>query len=65
MRNRRIALLFAAALMLVAVARHPSVDLRLLTHDSSDVKPHRLQAAVELGVASVSLLITWTSKKFA
>ena len=64
MQNRRMAFLFLAALMLVAVARHPSLDLRVITHDSADLNPHRVQAALELGVATVSVLITWTSKKF-
>jgi hypothetical protein len=60
-----MAFLFAAALLLIAVARHPSVDLRLMTHDSADLNPHRMQAAFDLGVATVSLLFTWTSKTHA
>ncbi|MDO7842537.1 hypothetical protein [Sphingomonas immobilis] len=65
MRNRRLALLIGAALLLIAGVRHPSMDLRVITHDAADLSPHKVQAAVELGIASVSVLITWTSKKFA
>ncbi|MDF0489684.1 hypothetical protein PX554_16240 [Sphingomonas sp. H39-1-10] len=65
MRNRRIAVFVALALVAVAVARHPSADLRVLLHDPADLAPHRIQAAVDLGVMAVSVLITWTSHRFA
>ncbi len=63
MRNRRIAA-FLALVLLVAVARHPSANIRILTHDATDLAPHRIQAALDLGVFAVSVLITWTSKRF-
>lgn len=65
MRNRRIALFGALALVMVAATRHPSADLRILLHDPSDLAPHRVQAAIDLGVMAVSVLITWTSHRFA
>jgi len=65
MRNRRIALFVAVALVMLAAARHPSADLRVLLHDPSDLAPHRVQAAVDLGVMAVSILVTWTSRRFA
>ena len=65
MRNRRIALFVAVALVMLAAARHPSADLRVLLHDPSDLAPHRVQAAIDLGVMAVSVLITWTSHRFA
>ncbi|WP_294111426.1 hypothetical protein [Sphingomonas sp.] len=42
--------------------RHPSADIRILTHESSDQSPARVQAAVDLGVMCVSLLVTWSKR---
>ena len=62
MRSRGIAVLVVAVALIAAVLRHPSADIRILTHDSADPTPHRIQAAVDLGVVGVNLLITWTGK---
>ena len=64
MRSRRLGLGFCAALLLILSVRHPSADIRILTHDESDRAPHRVQAAVDLGLVAVSILITWTAKRF-
>ncbi len=40
--------------------RHPTADIRLITHDLRDPAPHRVQAAVDLGLVGVSILYTWT-----
>ena len=45
-----------AALALIAVARHPSADIRILTHESTDPAPHQVKAALDLGLFGVSLL---------
>jgi len=63
MRNRRIGLAVVALLFLALAWRHPSADIRILTHDSADAAPHRVQAALDLGVMGVNVLITWTSKR--
>ncbi|MES1975523.1 MAG: hypothetical protein V4472_23950 [Pseudomonadota bacterium] len=65
MRNRRIGLVIIAAALLIAAVRHPSADIRIITHDVSDRTPHRIQAAIDLGLFAVSVLITWTAKRFA
>jgi hypothetical protein len=66
MRNRRIAMLAAfTLLMTIAVARHPTADLRIQLHDPADLAPHRVQAALDLGVMAVSVLVTWTSHRFS
>jgi hypothetical protein len=65
MRNRRTGLAIAAAALLIMAARHPSADIRILTHDRADFAPRRFQAAVDLGWVAVSVLITWTQKRFA
>lgn len=63
MRHRRITgLIFAAALLVVLAVRHPSADIRILTHDSNDRSPVRVQAAIDLGLVAVSVLVTWTKK---
>jgi hypothetical protein len=52
----------ATALALVAAIRHPSADIRILTHDAGDTAPHEIKAALDLGVVAVSVLVTWTGK---
>ena len=51
-----------AALALLAAARHPSANIEILTHDATDTAPHRVKAAVDLGLVAVSVLVTWTGK---
>ncbi len=65
MRNRQLTLGFAAALLLIMAARHPSLDILILTHNQADRAPHRIQAALDLGLMAVSLLITWTTSRLA
>ncbi|KQS50768.1 MULTISPECIES: hypothetical protein [unclassified Sphingomonas] len=61
MRNHKGTLLIAGLVTLTAIAmRHPTVDLRLVTHDVRDPAPHRMQAAVDFGLVGVSVLYTWT-----
>lgn len=62
MRERRIWLGVAAAVLLLLGTRHPSANIRILTHDVADRAPMRIQAALDLGVFGVSVLITWTKK---
>ncbi|MFA6117079.1 MAG: hypothetical protein WC729_23980 [Sphingomonas sp.] len=65
MRNRRTGLIIAAAALLLMAARHPSADLRILTHDRADSAPRSFQAAIDFGLVAISVLITWTEKRFA
>jgi len=44
-------------------ARDPSADIRVLTHDAGDASPHRVQAAVDLGVMAFTILVTWTGNR--
>jgi hypothetical protein len=61
MRNRKATLVIAGLVAFTALAaRHPTADIRLITHDSSDPSPHRMQAAVDFGLIGVSVLYTWT-----
>lgn len=61
-RRRSMLALGAVALTLVAI-NHPKADIRILTHDTADVAPKRFQAAVDLGLMGVSVLVTWTAKR--
>ena len=62
MRERRMAACAAVLLVLLIAVRHPSADIRILTHESTDRAPVRVQAAVDLGLIAVSVLVTWTRK---
>jgi len=63
MPSRRAGFVVVAILLLAAAVRHPSADIRILTHDARDQTPHRVQAAIDLGLASVSVLVTWTTQQ--
>ena len=49
--------------LLCVTARHPTANISVLTHDAADPAPHRMQAAVDLGLVGVSVLYTWTVKR--
>jgi hypothetical protein len=51
------------ALLTVTAVRHPTADIRVFTHDAADPAPHRMQAAVDLGLVGFSVLYTWTVKR--
>lgn len=62
-RKGRIVLAGAVALALFAVVSpHNRADIRILTHDKSDMSPHKLQAAIDIGLIAISVLVTWTAK---
>ncbi|MFA6122279.1 hypothetical protein [Sphingomonas sp.] len=60
MRNRRITIGILAGLAVIALARHPTADIKILTHDATDRAPHQIRAALDLGLVAVSVLVTWT-----
>jgi hypothetical protein len=49
----------------VAVAKHPSADIAILTHQASDPAPHKVQAVVDLGIVAIKFLLTWTAGRVA
>lgn len=62
-RKGRIVLAGAAALALLAMASpNNRADIRILTHEKGDLSPHKLQAAIDIGLVAISILITWTTK---
>ncbi len=65
MRNRRIVLAGCALLLVAMSVRHPSADIRVITHEVGDPTPREIRAAFDIGLVAISVLITWTSKRFA
>lgn len=62
LQKRRIVVAGGALALLAATAQAPRADIQILTHDRSDSTPAKVQAAVDLGVVAVSVLVTWTRK---
>ncbi len=62
-RRKFVVIAVVAAFMLAAWAA-PSHQARIeiLTHDRQDANPHKMQAAVNIGMIGFSFLYTWTSK---
>lgn len=60
--RRKWAIAALAAVTIVAV-RHPTPNISLLTHDVGDPRPHRMQAAIDLGLVGFSVLYTWTAPR--
>ena len=65
MSRRRTILIAAAMLAIIAAARHPTADIEILTHQAGDPAPHKVQAAVDLGIVAVKFLLTWTAGRVA
>jgi hypothetical protein len=65
MRRRQTILIAVAMLAVVAAARHPTADIEILTHQAGDPAPHKVQAAVDLGIVAVKFLLTWTAGRVA
>jgi hypothetical protein len=63
MRQRRLVLGLIVLGLIGLSARHPTADIRLITHDANDPAPQRMQAAVDLGMLGVSVVYTWTVKR--
>jgi hypothetical protein len=63
-KRSRTVLIAAVALLAVAVMGSPQhrADIRILTHRSGDLAPQRMQAIVDIGLASVSVLVTWSKR---
>lgn len=64
MRNRRLIAGGGLLLLLALSLRHPTANIEILTHDAADRTPHRVAAALDVGIMAVSFLVTWTGKRF-
>lgn len=62
-RRRTILIAAVAALGLMALASPDHrADIRLLTHRADDLDPQKAQAVIDLGLASISVLVTWSKR---
>ncbi|TGX54744.1 hypothetical protein E5A73_04620 [Sphingomonas gei] len=63
-KRSRSPLIAAAALLALTLlaSPHPRADIRILTHRPGDLAPQRAQAIVDIGLASVSVLVTWSRR---
>ena len=62
-RSRTILLAVLAVLGLLAFASPDHrADIRILTHRPGDLAPQKAQAVVDLGLASISVLVTWSKR---
>ncbi|MDP5281296.1 hypothetical protein Q9Q95_20390 [Sphingomonas sp. DG1-23] len=62
-RNRIVLIASAAALALLAWASPDHrADIRILAHRPGDLAPQKAQAIIDIGLASVSVLVTWSKR---
>ncbi len=60
--DKRKAVWIGGGLLLAAMVWHtPTASLEIKTHDVADISPKKMEAALDLGVAAFSLLVTWTA----
>lgn len=60
--KRKVGLIAGGALVVALAWQTPTASLEIQTHDVTDVAPKRMEAALDLGIAAFSLLITWTQR---
>lgn len=63
--RRRVIFVCGLLMLAVVVVRHPSADIRIITHDIADPAPRKIEAAVDMGLFAVNLLVTWTARSMA
>ena len=63
MSRRRAVFVFFVLAAGILMLRHPHADIRVQTEDRSDPAPHRVQAAVDIGVVALDVLVTWTAHR--
>lgn len=62
MQRRPYGLVLIALLVLLLAVRHPTTDIRINLHDTSDRDPRQIVAAIDTGLMAVSVLVTWTQR---
>ena len=65
MRRRQLILALSVLALAVMLVRHPSANVRIITHDIADPAPRKVEAAVDMGLFALSLMVTWTAKGLA
>lgn len=61
--KRKVGLIAGGALVVALAWQTPTASLEIQMHDVADVAPKKVEAALDLGIAAVSLLITWTASR--
>jgi hypothetical protein len=62
-RSRSLVIAAAALLALVVIASPDHrADIRILAHRPDDLAPQKAQAILDIGLASVSVLVTWSKR---
>lgn len=63
-KRSRILPIAAVAMLGLLVLASPDhrADIRVLAHRPDDLAPQKMQAIVDLGLGSVSLLVTWSKR---
>ena len=63
-KRSRTVLIAAAALLAIVMMGSPQhrADIRILTHRSGDLAPQKVQAVLDIGLASISVLVTWSKR---
>jgi len=62
-RRHSILIVAGGALALLALASPDHrADIKILTHRPGDIAPQKAQAVVDLGLASISVLVTWSRR---
>ena len=63
-KRSRTVLIAAAALLAFLMLASPDhrADIRILAHRPGDLAPQKAQAIVDIGLASVSVLVTWSKR---
>jgi len=54
-----------ASVPAIMLVRHPTANIRIVTHDIGDPTPRKIEAAVDTGVFALSVLVTWTARSMA
>lgn len=60
--KRKVGVIAGSALLVALAWKTPTSSLEIRTHDVTDVAPKKMEAALDLGIAAFSLLITWTQR---
>ena len=61
--KRKVGLIAGGALVVALAWQTPTASLEIQMHDVADVAPKKVEAALDLGIAAVSLLIIWTASR--
>lgn len=65
MRQRQVIFMCGLLMLAVMLVRHPTANIHIITHDIADPAPRKIEAAVDMGVFALSLLVTWTARSIA